>query len=75
MRQRSYKQIEDSRNRRLWITSVIMPAIVAGSALYSGNPQVKGAVDDKIFKLSEAYKLKKTEIKDRYDQWKVKRES
>lgn len=49
MRQRSYKQIEASRNTRLWLTTVLMPigttAIMAGTALYNGNLEFRYKVN------------------------------
>lgn len=41
MREKSYKQIEASRNRRLWITNVILPTTSMGVmvfvTLYNNN--------------------------------------
>lgn len=41
MRGKSYRQIEASRNRRLWITNVILPVVSTGAlvftTLYSNN--------------------------------------
>lgn len=41
MREKSYKQIEASRNRRLWITNVILPTASMGvmvfTTLYNSN--------------------------------------
>ena len=34
MRQRTYKQIEDSRDRRLWFTQVIIPIASLAVVLY-----------------------------------------
>lgn len=40
---RTYKQIEESRNRRLWVTQVLVPLATAGAALYS-NPEIRNNV-------------------------------
>lgn len=52
MRQKSYKQIEASRNTRLWLTTVVMPvattAIMAGTALYNGNLEFRYKVNSAL---------------------------
>ena len=73
MRQKSYKQIESSRNTRLWITTVIMPVMMAGTALYSGNPHVRDWVNNKMFEAKQSYDMKKAELKFKYEEWKQKR--
>lgn len=60
----TYKQIEASREMRLWIGQVIVPAIVAGTAIISnpaarqtvvnGANNVKNFVTDKVKKLKES---------------------
>lgn len=37
MRERTYKQIEDSRDRRLWITQVVIPLATLGVILYTND--------------------------------------
>ena len=53
MRQKTYKQIEASRNTRLWITEVIIPVLTVGctvgAALYNGNPELRNKVNN-LFK-------------------------
>ena len=50
MKQRTYKQIESSRNTRLWITEVVIPVFravsIAGAALYNGNPEFRDKVNN-----------------------------
>lgn len=52
MRERTYKQIEASRNRRLWVTQVAMPvasmAVMVGVTLYNNNLQFRYAVNEKL---------------------------
>ena len=52
MRERTYKQIEASRNRRLWFTQVAMPmasmAVMVGVTLYENNLQFRYTVNEKL---------------------------
>ena len=52
MRERTYKQIEASRNRRLWVTQVAMPvasmAVMVGVTLYNNNLQFRYTVNEKL---------------------------
>lgn len=47
---KTYKQIEDSRNTRLWITTVIVPLVTSAAMLYS-NPEIKSTVDKTACKI------------------------
>jgi len=46
----SYKQIETSRELRLWIGQVIVPIITVSIAIYS-NPEARQAVSRKIHEI------------------------
>lgn len=46
------KQIDQSREARLWISQVIVPAIVAGSVVW-GNPEVRVFVKGKYVDLKK----------------------
>ena len=52
MREKSYKQIEASRNRRLWITNVILPTTSMGVmvfvTLYNNNLEFRYYVNSKM---------------------------
>jgi len=37
----TYKQIEASREVRLWIGQVIVPGVIAGATLLHYNPEIK----------------------------------
>lgn len=60
----TYKQIEASRELRLWIGQVIVPAVVAGTAIMSnpiarqtiteGVSNVKKFASDKVKKMKES---------------------
>lgn len=57
----TYKQIEASREARLWIGQVILPAIGCGVALMA-NPKVRDFVTSKYedvkFKVQQKFKKK-----------------
>lgn len=47
MRQRTYKQIEDSRDRRLWMTQVVIPLATLGVILCTNDNarrEIKNAI-------------------------------
>ncbi len=70
-RGKTWKQIEQSRDTRLWITTVWLPiaGIVAG--LYTMVPEVRYAIN------SIPYKVKQTtqSIKEKFKEYKEKKES
>ena len=54
----TYKQIEASREVRLWITQVIVPALGLGTALVATVPEFREAVVDKAKIISDKIKYK-----------------
>ena len=44
----TYRQIEASREARLWITQVIAPTLVLTTAVVMANPKLKEAVTTKF---------------------------
>lgn len=52
MRERTYKQIEASRNRRLWITTVVLPVASMGimvfTSLYNNDLQFRYHVNSVV---------------------------
>lgn len=52
-RNKSWKQIEDSRNKRLWITGVIIPVAGMCVTLYAHVPEVRRAVNDVPYKIKK----------------------
>ena len=54
----TYKQLEASREARLWIGQVIVPAIGVTAAIFS-NPQVRQTAADKINSIKRKLKSKK----------------
>lgn len=53
----TYKQIEASRELRLWIGQVIVPAIGVGAVLFA-NPEVKRIVKEKAKGIKEKFSKK-----------------
>lgn len=54
----TYKQIEASREARLWIGQVIVPAIVGGIMIVTTNPEVQGTIANKVDKVKQTIKSK-----------------
>lgn len=50
----SYKQIEASREIRLWIGQVIVPAVGVGAMLMT-NPEIRMKVEDKLRQFKEKH--------------------
>lgn len=57
----TYKQIEASRELRLWIGQVIVPAIGVSAALLS-NPEIKRAVATKAEDVKAKIRRKKIRV-------------
>lgn len=53
----TYRQIESSRERRLWITQVVMPTALVAAAIL-GNREVRENLKDKATDLKEKIKAK-----------------
>lgn len=53
----TYRQIESSRERRLWITQVIMPTALVAAAIL-GNKEVRENLKDKASDIKEKIKAK-----------------
>lgn len=53
----TYRQIESSRERRLWITQVVMPTVLVAAAIL-GNREVREDLKDKVTDLKEKIKAK-----------------
>ena len=57
----TYKQIEASREMRLWIGQVIIPAIGFG-AMIATNPEAKRAFADRVDRAKESIEKRKFKI-------------
>lgn len=44
----TYRQIEASREARLWVTQVIVPTLVLGATVVMTNPELKERVTTKL---------------------------
>lgn len=53
----TYRQIESSRERRLWITQVVMPTALVAAAIL-GNREVREDLKDKVTDIKEKIKAK-----------------
>ena len=40
----TYKQIETSREIRLWITGIIGPVVIGGATILAGDPELRARV-------------------------------
>ena len=54
----TYKNIEASREARLWVTQVIMPTLVVASALVSVKPEIKDKAKAKFEEVKNTIKYK-----------------
>ena len=54
----TYKQIETSREMRLWISQVIVPAVTTAAAVLYMNPELRHKLADKANELKETIKTK-----------------
>lgn len=52
---KTWKQIETSRERRLWFTQVIIPSIIIGGVIFS-KPEVREFLTDKINRIKAKVK-------------------
>lgn len=58
----TYKQIETSREIRLWITGIVGPIIIGGATILAGSPElrvsVKNGIKAKMNAISKKFKKK-----------------
>lgn len=57
----TYKQIEASRELRLWIGQVIVPAVTM-TAVVLANPDVRRAASDKIESVKQKIRSRKVRV-------------
>lgn len=50
----TYKQIEASREMRLWITQVIVPATLMAATVFATVPEVRYAAAEKVNNVKKA---------------------
>ena len=56
----TYKQIEASREIRLWISQIIVPAVTTTAAILCMNPELRAKAADKINDIKDNIKTKFT---------------
>lgn len=54
----TYKQIETSREMRLWISQIIVPAATTVAAVLYMNPELRYKLADKANEIKETIKTK-----------------
>lgn len=54
----TYKQIEASREIRLWIGQIIVPAVTTAAAVLYMNPELRGKLTDKAKELKHNIETK-----------------
>ena len=54
----TYKQIEASREARLWITQVIMPTLGLATAVVAMSPELRETIKTKFNSTKDKIKLK-----------------
>ena len=54
----TYKQIETSRELRLWISQVIVPAVTTAAAVLYMNPELRNKLVDKAKELKNNIETK-----------------
>ncbi len=54
----TYKQIETSREVRLWTTQILGPIIIGGATILAGSPELRQKVADGIVRKYDAIKTK-----------------
>ena len=57
----NYRQVETSREIRLWITGIVMPVVLGATALLVSNPELAKDVKETVTKKVEDFKRRKKE--------------
>ncbi len=57
----NYRQVETSREIRLWITGIVMPVVLGATALLVSNPELAKDVKESVTKKVEDFKNRKKE--------------
>lgn len=70
-----YLRLEESRNRRLYITGIVLPTAMTFTTLYTSVPKFQKFVDDKIADVGVAYDGFKSKIRSKIDERKAQKEA
>ena len=54
----TYKEIENSRNKRLWVTQVIMPVATLATSVIVAVPEARTAIVNKTVQVKDSIKEK-----------------
>ena len=54
----TYKQIETSREIRLWVTQIVVPAVTTAAAVLYMNPELRHTAVDKLEDIKYRIKTK-----------------
>ena len=54
----TYKEIENSRNKRLWVTQVIIPVATLATSVVVAVPEARKAIVDKTVQVKDSIKEK-----------------
>lgn len=58
MKPMNHRQVETSREVRLWITGILGPVILGGASIIANNPEVQAAIVDKTKEVIDKIKSK-----------------
>lgn len=58
MKTMNHRQVETSREVRLWITGILGPVILGGASIIANNPEVQVAIVDKTKEVIDKIKSK-----------------
>lgn len=73
MRKRTYKDIEASRNARLWITSVVLPTATLAATLYS-NDEIRKTINSAVSGVTNSIKSTASKVKNYFETKKKEKE-
>lgn len=67
----TYKEIENSRNKRLWVTQVIMPVATLATSVVIAVPEARKAIVDKTVQVKDSIKEKFSKKESKQEEPKV----
>lgn len=67
----TYKEIENSRNKRLWVTQVIIPVATLATSVVVAVPEARKAIVDKTVQVKDSIKEKFSKKESKQEEPKV----
>ena len=67
----TYKEIENSRNKRLWVTQVIIPVATLATSVVVAVPEARNAIVDKTVQVKDSIKEKFSKKESKQEEPKV----